>query len=269
MSWVKMDDQWPFHRKLRLVEPLDRLMWAMAIAYCSAQDTDGRLDGPMLEMVAFCAGVTKPYEAADRLVSAGLLDLDAGGWRVHNYLKFNFSSTERDEITSKRAEAGRKGGQKKAANASSKRLANASDLAKQTASKPLAVPSRPVPSRPKSSSGPKTSSVSQGSAEGNDDDDLFRKTLPLIADGLIELYEVAPKGRPGYKAAILRNPDEHLDVMRVLHADHPGDDPQQLAVRYLDTRRNVEQAHPQGRCGICGQPAHPNGAIDCPTMDPM
>ena len=267
MSWVKMDDQWPFHRKLRLVEPLDRLMWAMGIAYCSAQNTDGRMDGPMLEMVAFCAGVTKPYEAAERLVEAHLFELDAGGWKVHDYLHFNFSSTERDELISKRAEAGRKGGQKKAANASSKRLANASPDAKQTASKPLAVPSRPVPSRPKSSSGPNQSSVSQGSAEGTtDDDDLIRNALPLIADGLIELYEVAPKGRPGYKAAILRNPGEHLDVLRVLHADHPSDNPQQLAGRYLDTRRNVDQAQPKGRCGICGQEPHPGGAADCPAL---
>jgi hypothetical protein len=54
-----MDDRWPSSKKLRRVEPLDRLLWVMSIAYCSEQNTDGRLDGPMLELIAFLAGKRK------------------------------------------------------------------------------------------------------------------------------------------------------------------------------------------------------------------
>lgn len=275
MSWVKMDDQWPFHRKLRLVEPLDRLMWTMSIAYCSAQNTDGRLDGPMLEMVAFCAGVTKPYEAAERLVTAGLYDLDAGGWKVHDYLGFQPSSVQRQHVSEQRSQAGKRGGQNSGKTRSAKGQ-TAQAKPKQVASPSLptfGTPSRPVPSSPvqsQSSSGLNKSSVSQGSAEGDDDNDDTRinKALPLIADGLADLYDIAPKRRPGYKAAILRNPTDHQDALHVLANDHPNADPTHLAELYLATRRDAPDTTPaaQPRCGICKQPAHPNGPVDCPAL---
>ena len=272
MSWVKMDDQWPFHRKLRLVEPLDRLMWSMSIAYCSAQNTDGRLDGPMLEMVAFCAGVTKPYEAAERLVAAGLYDLDAGGWKVHDYLGFQPSSVQRQHISEQRSQAGKRGGQNsgktrstkgQTAQANPKQVASPSLPTFGTPSRP--VPSSPVQSRPvqsKSSSGLNKSSVSQGSAEGDDDNDDTRinKALPLIADGLADLYDIAPKRRPGYKAAILRNPTDHQDALHVLANDHPTADPTHLAELYLATRRDAPDTPTTTttttRCTICQSTSH-------------
>lgn len=265
MSWVKMDDQWPFHRKLRLVEPLDRLMWSMSIAYCSAQNTDGRLDGPMLEMVAFCAGVTKPYEAAERLVTAGLYDLDAGGWKVHDYLGFQPSSVQRQHISEQRSQAGKRGGQNSGKTRSAKGQ-TAQAKPKQVASPSLptfGTPSRPVPSSPvqsQSSSGLNKSSVSQGSAEGTDDDDHTRITtaLPLIADGLADLYDITPKRRPGYKAAILRNPTDHQDALTVIANDHPTANAQQLADLYLATRRDAPDAPntTARQCGICGATSH-------------
>lgn len=273
MSWVKMDDQWPFHRKLRLVEPLDRLMWSMSIAYCSAQNTDGRLDGPMLEMVAFCAGVTKPYEAAERLVAAGLYDLDAGGWKVHDYLGFQPSSTQRQHVSEQRSLAGKLGGQNSGKTRSAKGPKPQANE-KQVASPSLptfGTPSRPVPSSPvpsQSSSGLNKSSVSHDSAETTDDDDHTRITtaLPLIAEGLADLYEITPKRRPGYKAAILRNPTDHQDALTVIANDNPGANPEQLAELYLATRRDAPDTTTQRRtCTRCHAISHTTD--QCPLKE--
>ena len=272
MSWVKMDDQWPFHRKLRLVEPLDRLMWSMSIAYCSAQNTDGRLDGPMLEMVAFCAGVTKPYEAAERLVAAGLYDLDAGGWKVHDYLGFQPSSTQRQHVSEQRSLAGKLGGQNSGKTRSAKGPKPQAN-GKQVASPSLptfGTPSRPVPSRPvpsQSSSGLNKSSVSHDSAETTDDDHTRITTaLPLIAEGLADLYEITPKRRPGYKAAILRNPTDHQDALTVIANDNPGANPEQLAELYLATRRDAPDTTTQRRtCTRCHALSHTTD--QCPLKE--
>ena len=274
MSWVKMDDQWPFHRKLRLVEPLDRLMWAMSIPYASSQNTDGRLDGPMIEMVAFCAGVTKPYEAADRLVAAGLWELDAGGWVVHDYLHFNPSAEKRAQVSEARSEAGRRGGQQSGRTRAKGPTSQPTD--KQVASPVLptsGTPSRPVPSSPvpSSSSGLFTSSVSRAPT---DDDDRIAAALPLVAEGLADLYGIANRRRAGYCAAVLRSPDDHTPGLRAIAAGDPHAAPAELAGAYLAARAADEgqpasdQPAPRApRCGICHGDPHPGGAADCPRLE--
>ena len=270
MSWVKMDDQWPFHRKLRLVEPLDRLMWAMSIPYSSSQNTDGRLDGPMIEMVAFCAGVTKPYEAADRLVAAGLWELDAGGWVIHDYLDFNPSAEKRAAVSEARAEAGRRGGQQSGKARSEARTEPTGNQFASPGLQQNRTPSRPVPSRPvpSSSSGLFTSSVSPAET---DDDDRIAAALPLVAEGLADLYGVAAKRRAGYCAAVLRSPDDHLPALRAIAAAQPDAPPGEVAAAYLaargDDAPDEAAAVRKARCGICHAEAHPGGAADCPQLN--
>ena len=133
------------------------------------------------------------------------------------------------------------------------------------------VPSRPVPSRPvpsQSSSGLNKSSVSHDSAETTDDDDHTRITtaLPLIAEGLADLYEITPKRRPGYKAAILRNPADHQDALTVIANDNPGANPEQLAELYLATRRDAPDTTTQRRtCTRCHALSHTTD--QCPLKE--
>jgi hypothetical protein len=262
MSWVKMDDGWPFNRKLRQVEPTDRLMWAMAIAYASSQNSDGYLDGAMVEMVAFLAGVTKPYEALERLVAARLLVPDAGRWSINNYLEFNYSAAQRAHLSEIKAEAGRRGGHRKAGTVPSSvpssvpadSQANAEHVAKQTSSRP--VPSSPVPSRVEKS-------VSQSGGPG--DQQRVRDALALVVEGLTELYDVTPAKRVAYRSAILRNPDEHVAALNDIAKAMPAADGPQLAAAYLAHREHPAAAR-SARCGICRGEAHPNGPGDCPQL---
>jgi hypothetical protein len=71
---------------------------------------------------------------AERLVEAGLWIPEEGGYRIHDYLVWQNSKDEIEDVRSKRVEAGRKGGKQKASNL----LASA----KQT---PSNQPSKTVP----------------------------------------------------------------------------------------------------------------------------
>lgn len=210
MTWVRMDDSWPFNRKLLGVEPCERLMWCMSIAYCSSQNTDGRIDWHMARMLGFLAGADDLEQSIDRLVGARLWDADGDGWMVHDYLDFNFTAAERRDLSEQRSAAGRRGGASRAstgqASAQASGQANAKQVlehlpsngqatrqrvAKQSSSN---VPSRPVPSK-------KTPSSSSASSSSDDDD--------VVSQTLIEL------GRRDHERAIrdgvdIRNRKAHL-----------------------------------------------------------
>ncbi len=257
-----MDDQWPFNRKLREVEPLDRLLWVMSIPYCSSQNTDGRLSGPMLEMVAFLAGVTKPYEAADRLVAAGLFDLDAGGWSVHDYLTFNPSAAQREDISAKKAEAGRKGGYAKAGTVPANSQANSQHDAWQTSGRP--VPSRPVPSTPSSSSsGPSHQELPN--AEQTTDDRTSQITERLgRADHTKALADGVPiRNRQAHLNACITKRKADKDTIRQLIDQHPDWADEQVADQILN---HTPSAPPARRtCTRCHALTH---TIDqCPLKE--
>lgn len=244
MTWVRMDDSWPFNRKLLHVEPAERLMWAMSIAYSSSQNTDGTIDVPMARMLAFMAGVDDVTRAAERLVAAGLWDASGDGeWAVHDYLEFNFSAAERRELSDQRAAAGRRGGLARASNgqasaqatakqvlsnSSSNGQANGKRLAKQTSSN---VPSRPVPShKTTSSSSTHAREVTPGTDE--DDDDLVLQTITelgrrdherALADG------VDVRNRQAHLAACVAKRKDQRAAITVLAAANPAWPPERIA----------------------------------------
>ena len=235
MSWVKMDDRWPSNRKLRRVEPLDRLLWCMAIAYSSDQNTDGHLDNGMVEMVAFLAGVTKPYESADRLVAAGLLDLDVDGYKIHDYLDFQPSAKQRDEISNTKAEAGRKGGQASAqARAQAAATADAQAETKQSSSRP--VPSRPVPSQPSSSSsGPNHQAPPE--PEPTTDDDRIEQTIEALgtADHIKAIADgVSIRNKQSHREECIRRRRTDRQRAAQIAAEHPDWTPDQIASHIID-----------------------------------
>lgn len=270
-----MDDRWPYNRKLRRVEPLDRLMWLISIAYASEQNTDGILDGAMIEFVAFLAGSQNPYEAADRLVSAGLWEQDGGRWRVHDYLAFNPSKADRQAERDRKAAAGQLGGREKARSqaTSSRELAAARSLLaeqrKQTPSNPLAVPSRPVLDLTPSSSdraAPASPLLAEPSGSGRgptDDEDV----AALDPRALAALELVAPqvaaakqaRNPRSYARSITADPERRAELDR-LARQHPDRDAAWLA------REHLGQAHPVEPCSNCRSIAH--RAADCP-IPPM
>lgn len=107
MSWLRIDDNAPTHRKILRVSPAARWLWVCGLAYCQRHRTDGYIPA---EALATC-GVERPKPLARELVGAGLWHQDvnnASGWRVHDFLDWNESAQERDAKTAEKAERQRK-----------------------------------------------------------------------------------------------------------------------------------------------------------------
>jgi len=265
VTWVKLDDRWPSHRKVRSVDPLDRLMWLSAIAYCSEQNTDGILDQPMLDYTAFLAGQADAASAAARLVRAGLLDqLDGGTWRVHDYLDYQPSAAHRVELSNIKADAGRKGGRPPTGKQTeSTVLSTCLADEKQTKSRP-----RPRPMTPPSSSSTGASQADRDSApppDGPTTDDDERINQALHRLGEIDQAAAIAAGVP------IRNPPQHLaacvarrqpdrPAIAKLAGEHPDWPAEQLADRHLNP------PPPPRLCNNCRQPDHPNGLAGCPEL---
>ncbi len=243
MTWVRMDDSWPFNRKLLHVDPPERLMWAMSIAYASSQNTDGKLDLPMVRMLSFLAGVDDVERSIARLVHARLWEQNTDGWSVHDYLEFNFTAAERADQAARKADAGRRGAQRRwqaDGNGMAPPMAGAMASAMAGAmAPPMAgawqsdgnVPSRPVPSQ--------KSSVSQSSGRarsrrntGDDDDDLVEQTIKELGrrDHDRALAEgVTVRNRAGHLAACVDKRRAETAAVAALAAANPEWPPERVA----------------------------------------
>lgn len=103
MSWFRVDDMSAFHKK---VMKAGNPAWG---AFCrmGAHTAHYELDGLVPTEVAT---VIASSEEIDRLLSAGLLHLEDGGYRIHDFLHWNPSAADLAKLRKTRAKAGRAGG---------------------------------------------------------------------------------------------------------------------------------------------------------------
>lgn len=137
MPWARFDDDLLTNEKYLSVGPEAKLLWHTSIIYCAKNLTDGLVRSPVIPALGRLAGLTDLEAAKAELLGIGLWEEDEQGIRVHDFLDYNPSREEAQNLKAARAEAGSKGGR---ARASSLGLASA----KQVLSKPLAK-SYPVP----------------------------------------------------------------------------------------------------------------------------
>lgn len=110
MSWVKVDDRAPEHRKQIAAGPISCWLWVCGLAYCNRQSArDGFIPAPVLPMLYPIPGIAKH---ADKLVSVGLWERCEGGFLVHDYHDFQLAKPDAEELAAKRSAAGRRGGVK-------------------------------------------------------------------------------------------------------------------------------------------------------------
>lgn len=164
MVWVKLDDQFPIHRKIaKLSDPAFRLH-AAAIAWCARNLTDGVVPADELDDV--CAQVRAPErfatELADRKVnvwhaagydcpspncSAPAHDEDGkpiDGWVIHDYLEYQPARSKVLRIKKARKVAGAEGGRR---SGESRRRSSKPTGTKREAN-PKQVASNPLEPRP-------------------------------------------------------------------------------------------------------------------------
>lgn len=124
------------------LSPLERLaavgLWAKANAYTARHGTDGAIARHLLPLLTGLPPA-KATRLADGLVRArkasspaGLWEASDVGYQVHDYTVWNYSRAEREGLSHRKAEAGRRGGRRSAqarGQASAQAHAGASDEA--------------------------------------------------------------------------------------------------------------------------------------------
>lgn len=113
MSWVKLDDNFPGHRKVLAAGPVAAWLHIEGLCYCAQQKTDGAiLDAALSKLTQF----SKPKAAklAARLVEVGLWERNGAGYAIHDYLDYNPSKKSLEERREMKRRAGQAGGLAKA-----------------------------------------------------------------------------------------------------------------------------------------------------------
>jgi hypothetical protein len=109
MTWVKVDDDMPWHRKFRKAGDLRALCLALdltGICHCAKYATDGFLPAADLPGVLDVIPRNRRTAVLGLLVEIGRWEIDdqrAGYW-IRNYLKYNPSASEAEKERQRRAE---------------------------------------------------------------------------------------------------------------------------------------------------------------------
>lgn len=171
--WARVDDNWWCHPKVIGLTLSARGLWITALSWSCAQRSDTVPEG-FIRMV----GASKPE--ANELLAACLWEQVEGGYRIHNWRKYQDAS-----LSEKRAAAGRKGGIKSG----------------ESRSKPEAndeAGTRPVPSLPDP-----LESSSQDHSQPDDDGFDWSKVWHLIAEW--KATQQTTLVGPGWLKATARN----------------------------------------------------------------
>lgn len=104
MSWARVDDGMLDHAKWQRIEALGPREWSECLAvwlavclYANSALTDGAITWARLDRLTPLG--KRARLAAGNLVEAGLMDLEENGVRLHDFLDYNLSASERAEKT--------------------------------------------------------------------------------------------------------------------------------------------------------------------------
>lgn len=98
MSWAKLDDAFADHPKVVGLSDAAFRLHVTAILYAARYETDGEIPGGALDRMGGSPG------CAAELADAGLWDITPGGYAIHDYLKYNPSREQRDELRRRAAD---------------------------------------------------------------------------------------------------------------------------------------------------------------------
>ena len=109
MSWVRLDDGSPGHRKIVGLSDAAFRLWIVGLTYCNQQANDGRFSAASARiMTGYLASPELGRGAMAELCAAGLWAATADGFEVHDYLEYQPSQEERASANKAAAERMRK-----------------------------------------------------------------------------------------------------------------------------------------------------------------
>lgn len=95
--WLKKDDRFPDHRKIRRLTDGAYRLHDTALCACARDETDGLVTERDIEEMQHGPRLRRHIPA---LVAAGLWEPVDGGWQIHDYLHYNPSH---EQLNAKRA----------------------------------------------------------------------------------------------------------------------------------------------------------------------
>lgn len=86
MGWLKKDDRFPEHRKVRRLTDAQYRLHDTALHACAKDETDGLVTEADIADMMHGGRLRRHVKA---LVDAGLWEAVADGWIIHDYLDYN------------------------------------------------------------------------------------------------------------------------------------------------------------------------------------
>ncbi len=99
MTYVRLDDHFPQHRKILGLDDSAFALYVRSICYCATQLSNGNV---IMAALPLLTRHRKPLTLVAQLVEASLWEVTLEGWRVHDYLEWQESA---DSVLGKRAAA--------------------------------------------------------------------------------------------------------------------------------------------------------------------
>jgi DnaD/phage-associated family protein len=139
MAWAKIDDRFFSHPKVRNAGAMPTLLYLASLTYSNEHLTEGFISDNVLPLIAVLAfqDVANVWQNASTLLDVSLWEKVEGGYKIHDYHEYNATKAEVQATRQAKAEAGRKGGFKKAEVMAAENKPN-TDIPSKTPSKSLA-----------------------------------------------------------------------------------------------------------------------------------
>lgn len=101
MPWVRFDDQFPLHRKVKGLSDAAFRLHAEAIFWCARNLTDGFVP---TEDISDVASARRPHKSIPELVRRDMWASNGDGWQIHDYLDFQPSKMKVEHERKAKAE---------------------------------------------------------------------------------------------------------------------------------------------------------------------
>jgi hypothetical protein len=111
VSWVKVDDNFMYNRKVMLAGLEARMLYITSLCHSAHELTDGAIEAGLVPILGALAGVSDVDECAQKLVEVGLWEPTETGYQIHDYHDYNPPAEQVKATRKARAEAGRRGGE--------------------------------------------------------------------------------------------------------------------------------------------------------------
>ena len=118
MTYVRIDDNMPWNPKVARLSLVAFRVYVGSICYAGQNTTDGKIERAVLTLIPYASA-----KAIKELVTGGLWEEIPEGWFIHDYLLYNRSRAQIDEMKEQRRLAGGKGLANRYSKPSSKPLA--------------------------------------------------------------------------------------------------------------------------------------------------